>query len=70
MVSEALPRKTGIKHFYEEHGLKLLIWHESKDYMSKNKFILAGEVLHRWDEKESGAKKKQIMLRKCKKKLN
>ena len=38
--------------------------------MSKNKFILAGEVLHRWDEKESGAKKKQIMLRKCKKKLN
>ena len=60
MVSEVLPRKTGIKHFYEEHGLKLLkllIWHESKDYMSKNKFILAGEVLHTWDEKESGAKK-------------
>ena len=26
MVSEVLPRKTGIKHIYEEHGLKIWFW--------------------------------------------
>ena len=31
MVSKVLPRKTGIKHIYEEYGIK--VWLESEDDM-------------------------------------
>ena len=65
MVSEVLAWEDWNQAFLwrtwvEIVDIYLQIWHGSKDDMGKNRLILAGEVLHRWNEKESGAKKSKL----------
>ena len=65
MVSEVLAWEDWNQAFLwrtwvEIVDIDLQIWHGSKDDMGKNRLILAGEVLHRWNEKESGAKKSKL----------